>query len=68
MALKKAQSLQLKRLKNQEKKTRQTIEEFRKVWPLAIDRNFVERHIAKNEAVLSALQHEIKTLENLQVR
>lgn len=68
MALNKKDALALKRLENKKKKTEQEIETLRKIWPLAIDRSFVERHIAKKNEVICNLNKEMQTLRNLQAR
>lgn len=68
MALSKKDALALKRLENKKKKTEQEIKYWQKLWVKAIDRNFVERHIAKQTEILCDLNKEVQFLRNLQVR
>ncbi|MGN0024161.1 MAG: hypothetical protein ACI351_01870 [Candidatus Avelusimicrobium sp.] len=68
MALKQEQSYKLRALKSRQKKVQNVIAELQKMWPAAIDRAFVERHIAQNVGTLTQIESEIKHLESLQTQ
>lgn len=68
MALKQEQSYKLRALKSRQKKVQNVIAELQKMWPAAIDLDFVERHIAQNVGTLTQIESEIKHLESLQTQ
>ena len=53
----------LRKLQNKQKKLHLTINGLRKLWVSAIDRGFVERHIAANVGRLTQIETEIQSLE-----
>ena len=57
----------LRKLQNEQKKISLTINNLRKLWVSAIDRAFVERHIAANAGRLTQIETEIQSLEQQQI-
>ena len=51
---------------SRQKKVKRTIAELQQIWKTALDQACVERHLAKNLALLGELEDEIKHLENQQ--
>lgn len=68
MFLKKEQSYKLRTLNSRKKKVQDCIAELQKMWTNALDRAFVEKHIAQNVGILSQIESEIRHLESLQTQ
>ena len=62
------ESYKMRALKARQKKVRSLIAELQSMWPTALDRAFVEKHIAQNVGFLTQIESEIKHLESLQTQ